>query len=962
MLDKQNMTGLIGWIIRNKRIVAIGILIATLLLGFAMIKVVLNADFSTYLRQSDPVVQTFNYVGKKYAGKSMGLVLIQADDVFNTETLKLIKDLTDAYEELDGVAYVTSLTNVLDFKKTEWGLEVGRLIQSENIPRSDEELKRLRDYVLSKELYVNDLLSQDGKLAVIAVRFKHGVYEFAVTGEVKRVTEAIASNPEQISYGGLPFMIYHMTLNILGNMKYLEPLMIFLMLAILFIGFRRAGGVFVPLLVVAFSVIWTVGLMAIFGISLNMLTGIMPVILVAMGSADGIHIMKRYYEKRRTIREPSLAIRETFSELGSPVIITTLTTTIGFLSLLISNFSVIKQFGLVTSIGIFFALMATFLFIPVLLAFSKPKTEKQHNIAKSGRIAFLDRWAEMVFRRKAIIVLLTGFIVILSGIMLPRIKKSVDWSLCLKRGSKAHRAEMLLRRYFGGTVPVQTLVNGDLKDPFTLKAMRYLERYLETVPFVGQTQSMASVISEMNAAMNDRYVVPETKDGVANLWLFIEDEEIMEQMVNEDQTEGLVTSRLATWDTGILVEALEKIERFTKALPRKIFVVNLGEVPDGVREVLLGIRAERITDNLMRDLLKRKIEVDGDRLNSNIRKALLSQRLEASDKSTIEKRVVNYLLSEEAEIESVSETEAARIAGGIVSEMEGSGAIGREQILALIQSETEQVAGEDMDELAQSLEEVVRVAAGEAKVDSLFAKLKEILPLGAEGARGLSRDLRGDLWEMNEDLMALGVNDFRGTGLAAVPEKIKEIPVSFESTGLASVLKRMEEELIPSQVQSLLIALVLTAITMALIFRSAIVGVIGMIPISLTILINFALMAYLRIGLDSFTAMVASVAIGLGIDTDVHFISCIKREFSRLGDELQALKKTLSTTGVAILINALTVGLGFMVLLFAGGQHVRRFGGLVALTVILSATFTFTVLPAVIMLFKSKFFKREKKK
>jgi predicted RND superfamily exporter protein len=152
MLDKQNITGLVGWIIRNKRIVAIGILIATFLLGFVMIKVVLNADFSTYLRQSDPVVQTFNYIGEKYASKSMGLVLIQADDVFSTETLKLINDLTDAYEELDGVAYATSLTNVLDFKKTEWGLEVGRLIQSENIPRSDEELKSLRDYVLSKEL------------------------------------------------------------------------------------------------------------------------------------------------------------------------------------------------------------------------------------------------------------------------------------------------------------------------------------------------------------------------------------------------------------------------------------------------------------------------------------------------------------------------------------------------------------------------------------------------------------------------------------------------------------------------------------------------------------------------------------------------------------------------------------------------------------------------------------------
>jgi hypothetical protein len=57
---------------------------------------------------------------------------------------------------------------------------------------------------------------------------------------------------------------------------------------------------------------------------------------------------------------------------------------------------------------------------------------------------------------------------------------------------------------------------------------------------------------------------------------------------------------------------------------------------------------------------------------------------------------------------------------------------------------------------------------------------------------------------------------------------------------------------------------------------------------------------------------------------------------------------------VAILINALTVGAGFAVLLLAGGQHMRRFGGLVALTVLLSAFFTFTVLPVAVMLLKTK--------
>lgn len=77
-----------------------------------------------------------------------------------------------------------------------------------------------------------------------------------------------------------------------------------------------------------------------------------------------------------------------------------------------------------------------------------------------------------------------------------------------------------------------------------------------------------------------------------------------------------------------------------------------------------------------------------------------------------------------------------------------------------------------------------------------------------------------------------------------------------------------------------------------------------------------------------------------------------------MGDELKALQKTLSTTGVAILINTLTVGIGFAVLLLSGGQHVRRFGGLVALTVFLSALFSFTVLPATLLLVKPKFLKR----
>jgi len=106
--------------------------------------------------------------------------------------------------------------------------------------------------------------------------------------------------------------------------------------------------------------------------------------------------------------------------------------------------------------------------------------------------------------------------------------------------------------------------------------------------------------------------------------------------------------------------------------------------------------------------------------------------------------------------------------------------------------------------------------------------------------------------------------------------------------------------------------------------------------------------------------MVAALAIGLGIDYAVHFNSRFKRELFKVKDELLALKNTLGTTGVAIVINALTVGVGFTVLLLAGGQHIRRFGGLTALTLFICAVFTLFVLPSLTLMFRPKFL-REKK-
>ena len=102
--------------------------------------------------------------------------------------------------------------------------------------------------------------------------------------------------------------------------------------------------------------------------------------------------------------------------------------------------------------------------------------------------------------------------------------------------------------------------------------------------------------------------------------------------------------------------------------------------------------------------------------------------------------------------------------------------------------------------------------------------------------------------------------------------------------------------------------------------------------------------------------MIASIAIGIGIDYAIHFSSRFKTEIKEGNEELPALEKTLETTGKAIVINALTVALGFIILMWSNMIPMQRFGWLIALTMGVSAWASLTFLPSLILVFKKRLF------
>ncbi len=465
----------------------------------------------------------------------------------------------------------------------------------------------------------------------------------------------------------------------------------------------------------------------------------------------------------------------------------------------------------------------------------------------------------------------------------------------------------------------------------------------------------------MNDTLNGRYIVPEGPEGVSNLLFLIEGEDIMEQMVTSDYRSALIQAKLATWATASMVKTVQGIDQFIAGFPNSLAVINLNEVPLHKREAILNVRKRRITENIYMDLRSRGIEVEKLRIEELISGVISQKELDEGIFGEMERQAESYLLSDESEVEMDSQMRARRIASETVAVIRREKRILPEKIEPVVRSE---LVGDDVEyagDLSDSLAVVFAEVMGEKRVNSAFKQLEEILPVRMDGFRELTRNLKGNLWGMNESQMVMGLEEYEEISGGSNPPEVKEVEISLSHTGIAPVLKKQEETLVPSTLTSMFIALIVVGVMLTLMFRSAVMGVVSVVPIIMTIMINYAVMGYIGIGLDSFTSMVAALAIGLGIDYAVHFNSRFKRELFKVKDELLALKNTLGTTGVAIVINALTVGVGFLVLLLAGGQHIRRFGGLTALTLFICAVFTLFVLPSLTLVLRPKFL-REKRR
>jgi predicted RND superfamily exporter protein len=183
--------------------------------------------------------------------------------------------------------------------------------------------------------------------------------------------------------------------------------------------------------------------------------------------------------------------------------------------------------------------------------------------------------------------------------------------------------------------------------------------------------------------------------------------------------------------------------------------------------------------------------------------------------------------------------------------------------------------------------------------------------------------------------------------------------ITIENSGIAEMIKALTDMVTGSQIKSLLTALIAVFIIVSVAYKSPTAGLFGIIPLFLSILINFGIMGLFGINLDMVTALIASIAIGVGVDYTIHFLSRYKEERLKSDDLDLVTERTILSSGKAIITNAVSVGLGFAVLVFSKFVVLRFIGVLVTVIMGTSSLAALTVLPALLNLFKPKFISKK---
>lgn len=552
-------------VIRFRLPVILVIIVFTVILGSQIQFLTINTSNEGLLRENDPILGIYNEFRHQFGRDDMMAIVIHSKDIFSEIFLTRLKALHQAVEqEIPHVKEITSMVNARNTRGEEDTLLVDDLLAK--FPEDAKAFMALRKRVMENPLYRNQLISVDGTFTAMVVEslvysntgnemdllsgFDEPDADDDDTAPLKYITdkengEMVTRTREliqrfnekdfDIHLAGTPVVTHVVKQFMMKDMKQFLRLAVLIISICLFLMFRRLSGVVLPLVVVAFSLISTLGTMALFSIEFKTPTIILPSFLLAVGVGASVHVLSLVFQELRKGTDKDVAIKVSYAHSGLAIVMTSLTTAAGLASFSTAKVAPIGDLGIFSALGVLFSLGYTLMLLPALLSLIPLKEKKETHHSQPTRMDRLIDWIIVTSMKRSKFIVTVTVILILAGVSgVVQLRFSHNLLNWLPSELDVRKDTELIDANLKGSVVLEVVVdtgkeNGVYDQQFLKdldKLAGELEQYDVNGLFVGKVMSVTTILKEIHQALHGNdpafYKIPDNGKLIPQEFLLFE--------------------------------------------------------------------------------------------------------------------------------------------------------------------------------------------------------------------------------------------------------------------------------------------------------------------------------------------------------------------------------------------------------------------------------------------------------
>jgi len=533
----ETFTGKVG---RFKKTIFAVMLAVVIIGGLQFPSVIIDTDPENMLDAKEPVRLNHDKLKKDFKLSDIIVVGIvdevNPNGVWRVNVLNRISKISKKILHIKGVvkADLMSLSTSDTIEVGSGMLDIHTIMKRP--PKTEEQALELKKSVVSNPLLVEKMASADGKGLVIYIPIKDKSLSYQIAGEVEKIIAEVTEGKgtEQYYIAGLPVAEDTFGHDMFVQMAISAPMAGFVLMFMLWWFFRQPLFVIAPMIIAMVSVVVTMGLLIGSGYTVHIMSSMIPIFLMPIATVDAVHILSEFYDGYSRKQKVKEVIAQVMQTLFKPMLYTTLTTMIGFGSLLFTPIPPIQAFGLFVMVGVFVAWICTLFFVPAfLIAIGDKRLGKSFsgtakNPSKTALGISLAKLGRYSLSNSKTIILASALIMAVSlwGISNIEINDNpVKW---FKSGEKVRVADKAMNRHFAGTYMAFLRFDGfaeSMKEPKIAKWIEGMQEHLESLPAVGKATSYIDLIKRVNWSMHDgesKYsILPDNKAEIAQyLFLF----------------------------------------------------------------------------------------------------------------------------------------------------------------------------------------------------------------------------------------------------------------------------------------------------------------------------------------------------------------------------------------------------------------------------------------------------------